>query len=295
MNDVSGRGNTLASEGLDNLLSADCPNKPITAPNNFTCMSAVPVYGSPALLLKIGDKRMLVVSDLHLGMEHELSEKGISLPSQISKVKARLTDLLKKKNVDRLIILGDVKHNVPVTTWHEWRELPELFENLAKMAKIDVVRGNHDGDLEGMVPREITIHDPHGMVLGKRKRVGLMHGHTWPAPELLDTELIITGHNHPAIEFQDELGGRTIEPIWLRAKLDPKKFPKKLTPFVTKKMPELLVVPAFSELVGGAAVNRGMPRELIGPMFKAGAVKLEEAEAYMLDGTFLGKIRQLRK
>ena len=52
---------------------------------------------------------------------------------------------------------------------------------------------------------------------------------------------------------------------------------------------ELLVMPAFSELVGGATVNREIPEELIGPMFKAGAVKLDEAEAYLLDGKFLGK------
>lgn len=258
-------------------------------------MIAVPIYGSPALLIKLGHERTLVVSDLHLGIEHELAEKGISLPSQIQKVKAKLIELLKKQRVDRLVILGDVKHNVPVTTWHEWRELPEFFDDLVKLTKVDIVKGNHDGYLEGMVPREVCIHDPHGMVLGKRKRVGLMHGHTWPAPELLDTELLIVGHNHPAIEFRDELGGRTVEPIWLRAKLDAKKFPKKLKPFIKRDLPELLVIPAFSELVGGAAVNRGIPRELIGPMFKAGAVKLEQAEAYLLDGTFLGVISGLRK
>jgi len=258
-------------------------------------MRAVPVYGAPALLLKIGKERAIVISDLHLGVEHELAERGISLPSQIPKLKTRLIELLKKHRGTRLIILGDVKHNVPITTWHEWRELPEFFADLAKLVKIDVIRGNHDGDLEGMVPREVTVHDPHGVVMGGGKRVGLMHGHTWPAPELFNTELIIAGHNHPAIEFRDELGGRSIEPIWLRAKLDPKKFPKKLTPSPKKKLPELLVVPAFSELVGGAALNRGMPRELIGPMFKAGAVKLDEAEAYLLDGTFLGKIRALRR
>jgi len=257
-------------------------------------MRAVPIHESPALLLKIGKERSLVVSDLHLGLEHELAERGISLPSQVSKVKSRLTALLSGHSIDRLIILGDVKHNIPVTTWHEWRELPGFFEALIKLAKVDIVRGNHDGNLEGMVPRGVTIHDSHGLVLGKRKRVGLMHGHTWPAPELLETEIIIAGHNHPAIEFRDELGGRTIEPIWLRAKLNSKKFPKKLTPFL-KKPPEILIVPAFSELVGGAAVNRSMPKELIGPMFRAGGVKLDEAEAYLLDGTFLGKISGLRK
>lgn len=257
-------------------------------------MKAVPICGTPALLLKINGERSIVISDLHLGIEHELAERGISLPSQIPKLKARLTALIREKEATRLIILGDVKHNIPITTWHEWRELPSFFEDLAQLVKIEIVRGNHDGDLEGMVPREITIHDPHGIVLGKRKRIGLMHGHTWPAPELFRTEAIIAGHNHPAIEFRDELGGRLIEPIWLRAKLNPKKLPKKLLSSTTQKLPELIVIPAFSELVGGAAMNRSLPKELIGPIFRSGAVKLDEAEAYLLDGTFLGKIKSLR-
>jgi len=257
-------------------------------------MKAVPIYGSPALMIGERPNRTLVISDLHLGIERELAEKGISLPSQIPKAKAKLMELLTKRKPERLVILGDVKHNVPITTWQEWRELPGFFDDLVKMTKVEIVLGNHDGYLEGMVPREVVIHDPHGMVLGKRKRVGLMHGHTWPAPELLDTEIIVAGHNHPAVEFRDELGSRTIEPIWLRAKFDAKKFPKKLQPFIKVRPPTLLVMPAFSELVGGVAVNRGMPKEMIGPMFRTGAVKLDEAEAYLLDGTFLGKVRGLR-
>jgi putative SbcD/Mre11-related phosphoesterase len=262
--------------------------------HKLNIVKAIPIPGKPALMLKMDHDRIVVITDLHLGIEHELAEKGISLPSQIPRLKAGLTALLNEKRANRLIILGDVKHNIPVTTWHEWRELPELFEELARLAKIDIIRGNHDGDLEGMVPREVTIHDPHGIVLGKRKRVGLMHGHTWPAPELINTELIIAGHNHPAIEFRDELGGRSIEPVWLRASLDPHKLPKRLISAAGKRLPELIVVPAFSELVGGAALNRGLPKELIGPLFRSGAVRLEEAEAYLLDGTFLGKIRMLR-
>ncbi|MDI6884339.1 MAG: metallophosphoesterase [Hadesarchaea archaeon] len=258
-------------------------------------MSAVPIYGSPALLVKIERERTLVVADLHLGIEGELAKKGISLPSQIPKVKARLLELIKKRKPDRLIFLGDVKHNVPIASWQEWRELPGFFEELTKLVRVEVVRGNHDGGLEGMVPRWVTIHSARGVVLGKRRRVGLMHGHTWPSPELLDTRLLIAAHNHPTVEFRDEFGGRTVEPIWLRAKLDASKFPMTLQKQIRGELPELLVVPAFNELVGGAAVNRGIPKELIGPIFKSGAVKLDEAEAYLIDGTLLGEIGSMRK
>jgi putative SbcD/Mre11-related phosphoesterase len=258
-------------------------------------MATVPVYGAPALIVKIGHERTLVVADLHLGLEGELAGKGVSLPSQTPKIKERLITLIKRRKPDRLIFLGDVKHNVPIASWQEWRELPGFFEELAGFVRVEIVPGNHDGGLEGMVPRGVEIHGARGIVLGKRRRVGLMHGHTWPSPEVLDTKLLVTAHNHPAVEFRDELGGRTVESIWIRAKLDASKFPKKLQKQIDGELPELLVMPAFSELVGGTAVNRWIPKELIGPIFKAGLVKLDEAEAYLLDGTFLGEVRGLRK
>jgi hypothetical protein len=56
-----------------------------------------------------------------------------------------------------------------------------------------------------------------------------------------------------------------------------------------------MVMPAFGELIGGASVNRRIPEELLGPMFKAGAVALDDAEVYLLDGTFLGAVANLRE
>lgn len=257
-------------------------------------MMIKPVYGAPALAIELADERVLVVADLHLGIESELASKGIALPSQIPTCRERLLKLLEREKASRLIFLGDVKHNVPTATWQEWRELPAFFEELAKFARVEIVRGNHDGGIGAMVPPGVEIHNTRGLKLGKRKRVGLMHGHTWPSPELLDTETIVAAHNHPAVEFRDELGARTLEPVWLRCELDPFKLPKKLLGAVKGEPPELLVMPAFGELVGGAAVNRAVPRELLGPIFKAGVARIEEAEVYLLDGTHLGKVRDTK-
>ncbi|MEW6222013.1 MAG: metallophosphoesterase [Candidatus Hadarchaeota archaeon] len=257
-------------------------------------MTAVPVYGHPALMVKAGGTRALVVSDLHLGIEGEFATKGISLPSQVPRVEARLTELIKKKKPDRLIMLGDVKHNIPVASWQEWRELPKLFEDLLKLIPVDIVIGNHDGDIRGMLPEGVAVHGSGGIVIGKRKLVGLMHGHAWPSPELMKSELIVMGHNHPAVEFRDELGGRIVEPVWVRLKLRKDRLPKKLK-IAVQKPPELLLVPAFGELVGGAPVNRKVPTELIGPIFRAGAARLEDGEIYLLNGTFLGTVKASRK
>jgi hypothetical protein len=257
-------------------------------------MATVPVHGSPALTIEVGREHVLVVADLHLGIEAELASGGVELPSQMPRVKEKLIELIQRQEPDRLLFLGDVKHNVPIAAWQEWRELPDFFADLAKLVQVEIVPGNHDGDIEGMVPPEVTIHDPKGLVLGKRQRVGLLHGHTWPNPKVLRVELLIAAHNHPAVEFKDKLGARTVESVWLRCKLEPSKFPKELQHAMKGNGPELLIMPAFSELVGGGIVNRAIPEELLGPMFKAGAVRLNEAEAYLLDGTFLGTIGTLK-
>ncbi len=258
-------------------------------------MVAVPIYCARALTLELEGERALIAADLHLGLEVELSKMGIELPNQLPKVKERLLRLVQQEEPDRLILLGDVKHNVPITSWQEQRDLPDFFAELGEHARVEILPGNHDGNIKGLVPEGTVVHDPRGIVVGEGKRVGLLHGHAWPNPELLKTDLIITGHNHPAVEFRDELGARMTEPVWLRYGIDPSKFPKKLQGEIEGDGPQILVAPAFSELISGAAVNRALPEELLGPIFKSGAAKLDGAEVYLLDGTFLGTLGDLKK
>ena len=70
----------------------------------------IPAYNEKALVL--GD--YLIVADLHIGLERELSEKGLHVPSQLRKMEARIIELLKNTGKERLIILGDLKHNIPM-------------------------------------------------------------------------------------------------------------------------------------------------------------------------------------
>ncbi|MBS3815036.1 MAG: metallophosphoesterase [Hadesarchaea archaeon] len=257
-------------------------------------MTVTPIYGKRALRVESEEQRVLVIGDLHLGITAELSDKGIELPSQIPKTKERILDLVDDEKPDRLIFLGDVKHNIPVTSWGEWRDLPDFFSELSEQVPIEILPGNHDGDIKGLVPKDVIVHDAKGITINKNK-VGLLHGHAWPDPKLMKTEKIITGHNHPTMEFQDKLGTRITEPAWVKTKLIPQKLPDELKNEIDGEGPELLIIPAFNKLVGGAPINRGMPEELLGPMFKSGVIQMDEAEVYLLDGTFLGKLKNLRR
>lgn len=228
-----------------------------------------------------------MVTDLHLGLEGELLSKGISLPSQIPEARERLLRLVEEHRVRKVLFLGDVKHNVPRTTWQEWRELPSFFEELLKRAQVEIIPGNHDGDLEGMLPRGAKLLPVTGVRYGG---VGFAHGHAWPSREVLQAEELVMGHNHPALELRDKIGGRVVEPVWLKARLDPRQLPGEVR---VESSPEVLVMPSFSKLIKGAPVNRQVAEELIGPLFRCGALSLAEAEVYLLDGTYMGKVRDL--
>jgi len=221
--------------------------------------------------MQIGD--WLIVADLHLGITREIYEAGVSLPSQVLAFVQRLNDLKNKTKSKHLILLGDVKHKVPGISWQEQQELPDLLEQL-KFKKIVIIKGNHDAEIEQMIPPHLK-----GKVkVRKSLTVGdfiFTHGHRHVKTR---AKTIVIGHNQPAVLFQDAIGVRYIEPVWVRGSLGG-----------LYKGHELIIMPAFNELRGHACVNRG---KLIGPIAKA--LKIKSAHAFLLDGTDLGTLANLK-
>jgi putative SbcD/Mre11-related phosphoesterase len=236
-----------------------------------------PVVGERAIL----HRGVLALADLHLGFEYELRKFGISIPSKSSRKLKRVRELVKKTKVERLLILGDLKHEIPFPSGMEELEVREFINHVKKFVHVEVVKGNHDGNLDFL---KIPIYSPSGVVIGD---VGYFHGNAWPDKKLLSSKYLVIGHTHPTIVFEDKLGHRSRLPCWLRVKLNAEKCEKK---FGVKSNSELIVMPAFSELSGGIAVNSSREK-LIGPILKL--VNLDQAEVYLLDGTNLGKLGDL--
>ena len=140
----------------------------------------------PALLLT---NRVLVITDLHLGIEYDIYKSGITVPSQIEKLEERIDKLIKSTRAKHLVILGDVKHQVPTISWQEYREIPQFLDHFK--IKISVVKGNHDGNIERLAPADVDVYEPSGFKLGKFL---LTHGHSWPDKNDLDAEYIVMGH-----------------------------------------------------------------------------------------------------
>jgi len=250
-----------------------------------------PLPDAPALVLEAGGRRTLVVADLHVGLEWELGESGVHLPSGTARMRDALLECLEASAAEDVLILGDVKHNVPRTSGQEYRELPGLVAELSRRARVQVVPGNHDGCLERIVTDDVTYCPPGGVTVGE---VGLLHGHTWPDGALTECKTLVCAHSHPTVRLADEVGYVRTERAWLRAPLRAERLRERYPGLHEDAVPrELVVLPAFNPRCGGLAVNR--EPALLGPLFARGAADLERARAFLLDGTYLGEVRGLRE
>ncbi|MCX8204227.1 MAG: metallophosphoesterase [Candidatus Nezhaarchaeota archaeon] len=253
------------------------------------------VPGEPVAVIE-GLEKVLIAADLHIGFERELAQLGINIPSQVEKLFTKLQRIISRVKPDRVILLGDVKHGVPAITDQEWSDLPVFFERLIELGvKVEVILGNHDGGLEPLTPRQVEIHDSRGITI---EGVGLIHGHAWPSSKLLKCKVLLMGHNHPVIEFRDQLGFREVAPTWLSMEVNAKSrslLSKEVEvggegAYRSLKLKKVVVMPAFNTLLSGKPINTEDNRKLLGPLLESGALKTEEAEVYLLDGTFMGKI-----
>jgi len=268
----------------------------------------------PAALVRSEGLCTVVVADLHIGWEVALSQEGIHVPSQTPNLLKKLSDVVATYKADKLLILGDVKHTVATAGIPEWRDVPEFFSALGRQVnEVLVVRGNHDGNIEPLLPESVKVLPSTGVVMGD---VGFFHGHRWPSPALLGCRILVMGHVHPVVVFRDPAGFRVTRQVWVKADCDSVLLSKVLQrKYGTKvkeeqartlqgglkcvaKCAKLLIVPSFNDFLGGRPLNdeRGGlgSGRIAGPVLRSEAVDLRNAETYLLDGTYLGTLEQLR-
>ncbi len=181
-----------------------------------------------ALLLK-GRKNVLVVADLHLGLVKWYDRNIID----------RLERMFYETEADEIIVLGDLKHRIGGMKVE--LDLP-----------ITVVRGNHDGGLEGV---DVVNY----LILG---RFGLFHGHFVPD---LNAKTLVFAHAHPSVMID---GVR--ERVWMFGEFEGKR---------------IVVMPAFNDLCSSTPVNLRRPA---GAMFKRW--DYTDAEIITLEGIYLGTV-----
>ena len=271
----------------------------------------------PAALIKTAKTKTLVIADPHIGWEIALQERGIHVPSQTPKLLKKLVALLSEHKPDSLLILGDVKYTVVKAEAGEWHDIPDFFTELQRYVNdISIIRGNHDANLEPLLPETVKLLPATGTVIDD---VGLFHGHKWPSPTLLKCKTLLMGHVHPVVVFRDPSGFRMTRQVWMKAECNAEALAKILLEKhgvkiegtmkktlqkhygVKPRTTQVFMMPSFNDFLGGRAVNETRPRKelgteaLIGPVLRSEAVDVDNSELFLLDGTYLGTLNQLRK
>lgn len=233
------------------------------------------VPSKPALILE-GLKKYLVITDLHIGFESSMQSNEIFLGknSSIHQTIEEVESLIDDEKPDSLILLGDIKSSVKVISKNEWDEVPLFFKKISEKCDIITVPGNHDGNLEKLIPDNITTISSIGMI---DENILFTHGHTMPTENFSQVEKIIMGHVHPVF-FQEEsiMNGQR---VWVSLKI--KK--ENIFPSSSGEL-EVIIIPSFNRYF--YATHKRNYKKSISPIINR--AEILSAKIVSLDGVILG-------
>ena len=232
------------------------------------------LHNAPAIL----HKKALIIGDTHFGMEDKLRERGIFDEQFSQRIFEKIKKILTETKAEKLILLGDVKERITVLD----QRTADILAKLSLLVELIIVRGNHDGGIEGCGAKIIPSD---GFVFGK---LGLVHGQSWPSKECMQADYLVCAHQHPQLSIVDRSGKRHSEPVWIIAEPDAVKIGEHYKKF-NKKI-KLVLMPAFNPLVGASFVPSD---EHLGPITSNNLFKINAATVFRLDGTMLGGLHKM--
>lgn len=194
-------------------------------------------------------KKYVVVSDIHIGFEEYLEEKGYTIPDQTSSALERLKKL--SKNSNELIILGDVKHSIFLK--NKSRLMLFLNKLTDYFKKIIIIKGNHDGGIQNYTKNYKNIELVSELLRGKTL---FIHGHKYASKEkIIKAERVLIGHFHSAHKTRDHLGLIRTRKTWVVHDFDNKKYEKNKK--VKTNIKEVIGFPCFNAFFDGTGEKNG--------------------------------------
>ena len=234
------------------------------------------IPSKPALILE-GEKKSLVVTDIHIGFENTLASNEIFIGknSTINETIQELLEIIDKEKPDSVILLGDVKSSIKSISRNEWDEVPMFFKKISEKCDVTLVPGNHDANIQKLVPDNISMISSTGMV---DENILLTHGHTMPSENFSHVDKIIMGHIHPVFFQEDSvINGQR---VWISMKTEKENiFPNKSGEL------EIIVIPSFNKYF--YATHRKKYKKSISPIINK-IKSISNAKIVTLDGTIIG-------
>ncbi len=222
------------------------------------------------LCLYIDEHDVLVVGDAHLGYEESLAKQGVLIPKfQFKEIKERMEEIIELTNPSKVIIVGDLKHEFGTISEEEWRDTLEFIDMLQEKGELVLIKGNHDTILKPIAEkRNVDIRETYR--LGKYY---FCHGHEIPEDlELEKSEVIVIGHEHPALGLKDGARVETYK-CFLKGRY---------------RDSQVIVLPSLSSLPEGTDVTK---EEVQSPFLK----NISQFEAFVVEDTVyeFGKLEKM--
>ncbi|MBS3060336.1 MAG: metallophosphoesterase [DPANN group archaeon] len=157
------------------------------------------------LALYLPKHKALVIGDIHLGYEDALAAQGIMLPkTQYKRTIGRAERVFKtlgneKKQVEEIILNGDIKHEFGRISEQEWQDALNFLAFLEKhCSKLTIIKGNHDKIIEPIATkRGHTVETQRAL-----DDVLVCHGDVVPV-NAQAFKTIVIGDAHPAVTISD--------------------------------------------------------------------------------------------
>ncbi|KAF6242212.1 metallophosphoesterase [Nitrosopumilus sp. b1] len=233
------------------------------------------VPGKPAMILE-GEKKYLIVTDLHLGFESSLgaNEIFVGKNTTINETISEIKEIISDTKPDSLVLLGDVKSSIKSISKTEWNDVPLFFEEMNKIIDTILIPGNHDANIARLVPEKTSMISSTGFVL---ENVLLTHGHTMPSENFAHVDKIIMGHIHPVFFSEDSvLNGQR---VWISIRADKQEL------FSSQKGEiEITIVPSFNKYI--YATHKRHYKKSISPIIEK--INVNSARIVTLDGSIIG-------
>jgi len=237
----------------------------------------------------------LVIADVHIGYEEALNKQGVLVPRlQFEEIVKRMESILNKlkgREIHRIIVNGDLKHEFGTISEQEWRNTLKFLDLLARHCEeIVLVKGNHDTILGPIAKkRNVKVVDCYlidynkneynnGRPLTKKNKPGkalIIHGDRIPEKKFLQQAgTVIIGHEHPAISIKEGPRVETYK-CFLKGRY---------------KGRNLIVQPSFNTIIEGTNILRD---KVLSPFLKQ---KLANFEVYAVEDKVydFGKLKDLR-
>ena len=233
-------------------------------------------------LIHIKSMSAIACSDLHLGYEGVMADRGVFLPkANLKSIKESIKLAVDSVNPRSIIIDGDIKNEfskVHLEEFNEFRELCVYLKEDLELENIILIKGNHDNFIERLKePIGFKMYYQEGLI----SKMLFFHGEDKPMAKSGYTHMIM-GHLHPSIALFNSVGIKEKLKCFLSGK--------------TKRGKYILILPAMNYFAPGVDVNMEEDISGLAPIFR-NMLDVDEMDAYCIgEGETLefGKVGALR-